>query len=245
MKRTLFDDQAGDDKSNDGETKGQTLAIDGLGGVGKTQLALKFAYWVAKNHPEYSVLWVPVLSCESFIKAYYEIGKKIGILGKSLDKEDPRGPVRDFLNSKESGKWLLILDNADHEKVVMDNSGGIRAYLPHSDTGLTVLTTRNRSVGRAMARNNLITLSCLSQDDAENFLWASLLKDRREGLLQDSRSTTKLLQKLEYLPLAITQAAAYIDNSGVSIKRYLYLLEREQDKLMQEDLPDTMRYAES
>ncbi|KAK7954243.1 HET-domain-containing protein [Apiospora saccharicola] len=238
MKRKLFGDNEGDDKSNAGEIRCQTLAIDGLGGVGKTQLALQFAYWVKDNHPKCSVLWVPVLTCESFSKAYYEIGKKIGIVKKSLDKEDPRGPVRDFLNSEESGKWLLILDNADHEKIVMNISGGIRAYLPHSDMGLTVLTTRNRLVGTALARNNLIAMSCLSQNDAENFLRASLLKD---WPLRDRRSTMKLLRKLEYLPLAIAQAAAYINNTNVPIKTYLSLLEQEQASLMQQDLPDTTR----
>lgn len=223
MKKKLFGNSAGDDQNNAGETKCQTLALDGLGGVGKTQLALQFAYWVKDNHPEYSVFWVPVLSCESFQEACYEIGKKIGILGKGLDKEDPRGPVRDFLNSEESGKWRLILDNADREKIVMNISGGIHAYLPHSDTGLTVLTIRNRSVGTALARNNLITLSCLSQDDAENFLRASLLNELPP---RDRSSTTKLLQKLEYLPLAIVQAEAYINMTSKPITGYLTLLEQ-------------------
>lgn len=45
----------------------QQAAIVGLGGIGKTQVALQFAYWVKENRPEYSIFWIPAIS-----KAAYE-----------------------------------------------------------------------------------------------------------------------------------------------------------------------------
>ncbi|KAK7967686.1 uncharacterized protein PG986_001963 [Apiospora aurea] len=238
MKKKLFGYEEDDGEEIYGTPECAKIAIDGLGGVGKTQLALQFTYWVKDNHSGYSIFWVPVMSSESFQQAYSEIGKKLGILKKGPDKEDPRAPVRDFLNSAEAGNWLLVLDNADDENTV----GGIRDYLPHSDLGLTVCTTHNRSAGTALAGTNLITLPHMSRNDAGNFLRTSLLN---QELLDDTRSTMELLQKLEYLPLAISQAAAYLNKTRKTIQRYLRLLQRQQAALMQRNLPDHTRYPQT
>jgi Cdc6-like AAA superfamily ATPase len=90
----------------------QKFAVVGLGGVGKTQVALQFAHWVKDNKPEYSVFWVPALSFGSFEQAYAEIAKKLG-LRESSDKEDVKDSVQQHLGSDGAGKWLLVVDNAD------------------------------------------------------------------------------------------------------------------------------------
>ncbi|KAK8065405.1 hypothetical protein PG997_012152 [Apiospora hydei] len=238
MKKKLFGYEEDNGEEIYGTPECAKIAIDGLGGVGKTQLALQFTYWVKDNRSKYSIFWVPVMSSESFQQAYSEIGKKVGIIKKGPDKEDPRAPVRDFLNSAEAGNWLLVLDNTDDENTV----AGIRDYLPHSDLGLTVCTTRNRSAGTALAGTNLITLPHMSRNDAGNFLRTSLLN---QELLDDTRSTMELLQKLEYLPLAISQAAAYLNKTRKTIQRYLSLLQRQQAALMQRNLPDHTRYPQT
>ncbi|KAK6849784.1 phosphorylase superfamily protein [Apiospora arundinis] len=229
-------------KANGGRKECQTLAIDGLGGIGKTQLALQFAYWVKDTKPDYSVFWVPAMSLGSFRQAYYEIGKKVGVLNKSIEEEDPREPIRDFLNSVEAGKWLLVLDNVDTPLTTDD---GIYNYLPRGGTGSTVVTTRDRAVGMQLAGSHLITLPQMSQQDSEEMLWASLSRKEQIG---DAVSTTKLLRKLTYLPLAIAQAAAYLNwSQSMTIEKYLKLLESEEDlaALMKRNLPDNTRYQDS
>lgn len=112
-----------------------TAAIAGLGGVGKTQVALKFAYWVKETKPEYSVLWVPALSQASFEQACTEIAKKLYIY---TTDEGPRESVQRYLSSEATGPWFLVLDNADDKKVLFgdsDEAGGISQYLPGSDAG--------------------------------------------------------------------------------------------------------------
>src|SRR6185437_1771864 len=52
----------------------QRTAIEGLGGVGKTQIALEAAYRVRKEHPDYSIFWVPAVDTTSFENAYRDIG---------------------------------------------------------------------------------------------------------------------------------------------------------------------------
>ena len=57
----------------------QKLSIVGLGGTGKTQVALQFAYSVKERWPEYSILWVPALSMESFEQACASVAKALRI----------------------------------------------------------------------------------------------------------------------------------------------------------------------
>ncbi|KAI9715644.1 MAG: hypothetical protein M1812_005796 [Candelaria pacifica] len=90
----------------------QKLALVGLGGVGKTQVALELAYTVKERWPEYSVFWVPTLSAESFEQAYEDIVTRCSI-ALNAKEEDPKESVRRYLNSGSAGKWLLVVDNSD------------------------------------------------------------------------------------------------------------------------------------
>ncbi|PTD01267.1 hypothetical protein FCULG_00012945 [Fusarium culmorum] len=70
-----------------GQEQTQRMALVGLGGVGKTQIALRFAYRIKEKRPEYSIFWVPVLSAETAERAYRDMAKKLG-LQKSSEDED-------------------------------------------------------------------------------------------------------------------------------------------------------------
>ncbi len=65
----------------------QKAAIVGLGGIGKTQVALQFAYWAKTQQAEYSIFWVPALSRETFEQAYTERPRKLPIQ-RSSNVED-------------------------------------------------------------------------------------------------------------------------------------------------------------
>ena len=101
------------------------MALVGLGGVGKTQIALRFVYQIKENRPDFSVFWVPVLSGETAERAYVEIAKKLG-LQRSSEDDDVKDLVCQYLSSEKAGKWLLIVDNADDEELV--RIGGERGH---------------------------------------------------------------------------------------------------------------------
>lgn len=109
-----------------GKQPSRKLSLVGLGGVGKTQIALYYAYLIKEKRPDYSIFWVPVLSNESVEQAYVEIAKKLG-LQRSNDDENFKELVCRFLSSNEAGKWLLIVDNADDPELVFgsENESGI------------------------------------------------------------------------------------------------------------------------
>ena len=225
----------------------RTAALVGLGGVGKTQLALRLAYWVRDNKPEYSIFWVPALSGATFEQACGEIVKKLAI-GKSSSDKDPKGLLQHYLSSPEAGKWLLVVDNADDHNLLFGGtsiSEGLADYLPESEDGRTLFTTRSRIVAVDAAKSDVVELDKMSPQDAASHLEESLIW---KVAVRNSPDAEALLTELEYLPLAITQAAAYLNENQISVVEYLGLLRgapRDMVSLMSREFRDKTRYKDS
>ncbi|KAF4418794.1 Protein SERAC1 [Colletotrichum fructicola Nara gc5] len=199
----------------------QSVALCGLGGIGKTQVALKLAYLIKEERPEYSIFWVPASSKETFNEAYLAIARKLGV--RDTDENDLRIALREHLSSPDSGKWLLIIDNADDEGVLYEAEDGLdRLYdcLPQSDEGVTLFTTRFSRVATSVAGGNVVDLASMSFNEASDFMKQSLVKD----LYEEATVLKELLGDLTYLPLAIAQAAAYMNENRTPMQEYLCLL---------------------
>jgi tetratricopeptide (TPR) repeat protein len=222
-------------------------AIVGLGGVGKTQVALQLAYWTKKHRPKFSVFWVPALSNAIFEQAFAAIARNLPIQSGGKD-DDLKKSVRRYLSSEAAGPWLLVVDNADDRDVLFgsaDMLGGISEYLPESDDGLTLFTTRSREVAVLVTGCDVIELNAMDPPEAALFLEKSLIQ---KEMIRDEAATAELLKELTYLPLAITQAAAYINIRQVPLAEYVELLHGTQQNiidLMSKEFRDNTRYAGS
>jgi tetratricopeptide (TPR) repeat protein len=225
----------------------QRLAVVGLGGVGKTQLVLSFAYLVAEQHPDTSVFWIPALSAEAFERAAEEIAQRLGIRSATNQSEDVKELVKRHLSRPNAGKWLLVVDNADDIGILEKStrSDGLLRYLPESRSGVTIFTTRTSSVAQRLARSDVLRLKTPTRDEALELLKMALVD---ADLLEDQAAVTNILTELEHLPLAITQAAAYININGSSISEYSRLLRSTDEDLtylMSTEIRDSTRYEES
>jgi hypothetical protein len=103
----------------------------------------------------------------------------------------------------------------------LDGDGGnksILEYLPESESGLTVFTTRDRKTAQRLAGNNIIDVEKLELATATE-LFKKM--STRKGISNDETVVDELLGELDCLPLAITQAAAYMNCNPVSIGEYL------------------------
>ncbi len=120
----------------------QRTAVEGLGGVGKTQIALEAAFRLRNAHPDCSIFWVPAMEATGFENAYREIGQSLGIAGIDEDNADVKALVKAALSREDAGAWLLIVDNADDMDVIC-GLAGLSSYLPFNRMGSILFTTRN------------------------------------------------------------------------------------------------------
>ncbi|EFQ29581.1 kinesin light chain [Colletotrichum graminicola M1.001] len=219
------------------------LAITGLGGIGKTQVALQTAFWFKENRPTWSVFWVQAYSMSAFEKACSGIIDRSGI--QVAKDEDPKETVQRFLNSRDSGNWLFIVDNADDGQTMFrsGNSPGISNFLPENEDGRILFTSRFRKLAFELAGKEVLELEKMTTSEARKFFDQVMPEEltRPIGLVED------LLAQLEHLPLAIYQAAAYLRNNCIStsIEDYLSTLrgtEKEAAGLLSREYRDHTRY---
>jgi tetratricopeptide (TPR) repeat protein len=232
------------------ETRCERVAIYGLGGVGKTQIALEFAHQLQERQPDCSVFWIPATSVERMLEAFLEIGRQLQLPNIEQEQVGIQKRVQRHLSQESSGKWLLVFDNADDIDMWMDKSDNITGsarridYLPKSKHGSILFTTRSREAAIKFAGKNVVSVGKMNDAMAKHLLKNSLIN---QDLLTDDQATTDLLQKLTYLPLAIVQAAAYINENQITLPEYAILLEDIEQNIvdiLSEEFEDEGRYRD-
>ncbi|KAN0087056.1 hypothetical protein V8E54_000744 [Elaphomyces granulatus] len=222
------------------------MAIAGLGGVGKTQIALEIAYQIRDKKPEFSIFWIPATSVEKIEQAYMGIGERLRLQG--VTPADMKKAVKSHLSSEKTGPWLLIIDNLDDMNMwtASDASSPVlKTYIPQSKYGFVLFTSRNQQLATTLVGPEVISIPEMDDKMATDLLRASLI---RKDLVNDSQPTAQLLCQLSCLPLAIIQAASYMNQTGVSVATYLSLLEGQENEIVEllcQDFEDEWRYAES
>ena len=182
-------------------------AVHGLGGVGKTLLAGEYAYVHATDYDV--VWWIAAEEAAAIPDQFAALATRLG-LEPIADPDALRAQVHDQLRAVPG--WLLIFDNADHV-------AGIRGWLPPGPLppgipGHVIITTRR---GGFAALGHVLDLDVIDLPDAVRLLHA-----RVPGLGQDIGE--QIAEELGRLPLALEQAAAYLDMSGMAGQDYLDLL---------------------
>ncbi|EXL45101.1 hypothetical protein FOCG_13864 [Fusarium oxysporum f. sp. radicis-lycopersici 26381] len=220
----------------------QRTVIQGLGGIGKTQIALEVAFRLRDADPSCSVFWVPAVDATTFENAYRDIGQRLRVAGLDDDKADVKTLVQAAMSRDDTDQWLLIIDNAD-DLELMFGSGALAQYLPCSTNGSILFTTRTREVTNQLDiyAAGIIEPTKMKREEAREMLQARL----REDQVPDRASTDSLLDFLDDLPLAIRQASAYMFKTGISTARYLeYCLSSDATlvKLLSREFEDRGRY---
>jgi hypothetical protein len=200
------------DSLTSGDPAAVTQAISGLGGVGKTQLVIEYAYRNAENYS--LVWWVRAEDPLTLVSDYSELGPRIGLrTNRDQDKGLIAAAVRDWL-SHNSG-WLLVFDNAPE-------LASCERLIPYGMTGHVIITSRNVNWKRVAHQ---IQVRIMSREESVAFL----LKRLGEG---QSYGAEQLCEQLGDLPLALEQAAAYIDAANITISEYLQVFRRHPKELL-------------
>jgi nucleoside phosphorylase/tetratricopeptide (TPR) repeat protein len=222
----------------------QRTVIEGLGGVGKTQIALEAVYLLHNEHPGCSIFWVPAVDATSFENAYRNIGKHLNIKGIDQDKADIKLLVKAALSEESSGSWLLVVDNVDDVTLLFGDTE-ISSYLPFNRNGSILFTTRNHEA--AVRLDILAECSFRVTEMEQNEALSLLQKGLSESQTSNLEATEKLLDVLANLPLAIRQASAYMARKHISTKDYLELCQsnpQDMVSLLSKDFEDRHRYKE-
>ena len=232
------------------EDRTAKIAITGLGGVGKTQLVLELVYRTRAKYENCSVIWIPAINMESLQQAYLVVAQKLKIPGLEKDKADIKRLVQEWLSKESVGQWLLVFDNADDISMWIDkprserDSSCLIEYLPRSKQGCIVFTTRDRKAAVKLAHQNIVDVPEMDEEVAIQLLQNYLVN---QDFVNNEQDTKALLTQLTYLPLAIVQAAAYINENGIALSDYLLLLEDQEEEvidLLSEEFEDHGRYRD-
>jgi len=211
-----------------GQTVGisQPQAVSGLGGVGKTQIALEYAYRYYQDYD--AVLWTRADTQEALISGFVALAALLQLpQQKERDQLKIVQAVKDWLMNNT--RWLLLLDNADELALVQD-------FLPPAGRGHTLLTTRAASMGRLAQRMEVDALD--SEPGALLLLrradWLGLDATLEQAEASERALAFTITQELGGLPLALDQAGAYIEETRCSLADYLQFYRSHRAELLKE-----------
>jgi hypothetical protein len=211
-------------------------------------MALEFAY---RRHVEdrCSVFWVHADNYEKFMQGYQKIAS-IARLSVKLQGEDMMTAVRLWLEAQAN--WLLVLDNADdlgnfgldsgqrgNDK--LDKLNNLFSFVPHGLHGTILWTTRDeRAVGHLVGIQRGINVTSMTIPEAERLITSLSGADIDTG---NSQHVADILERLDQLPLALTQASFYMRETSTSFSKYAMMLRKEKKrwKLLTETVPSRHR----
>ncbi|KAJ5585729.1 hypothetical protein N7450_005516 [Penicillium hetheringtonii] len=219
---------------------GSWIALVGLGGVGKTQLAMEYSHQVRLRSPETWVFWIHASNADRFEESLRDLAEQVKIPRRDEPKANIFRLVRNWLQNRKMKKWILILDNIDDDwfihkpittalDIQTNNSSNtatrpLLEYLPRTSNSSVIVTSRSKEIALKLAdHKDLIEVQPMTKTEAIALLEKKLdLPGENEGIV-------KLAEALEFMPLAIVQAAGYIIHRSprCSVSQYLEQLRKD------------------
>ncbi len=203
----------------------KSAAFSGLGGIGKTQVAIEYAY---RYREEYQgILWVRASEEVELVSGFLEIARLLKLpISEEKDESLVIAAVKQWLVRHKD--WLLILDNADE-------IGMVREYVPVTHQGNILLTTRAQATGIYQR----IEIKKMEPIEGALFLLrrAKLIPEQvgLDGVSEEEFGLAeKISQDMDGLPLALDQAGAFIEETPSSLAEYLDLYQQAGATLLEE-----------
>lgn len=186
----------------------------------KSQVALEYCYLRRSKDAKCSIFWVNAATVARFEESFNQIASECGIIPPDGTKSDAALQLKDWLEARHVGPWLMVIDNVDDEDAFFRGRMTVgktpSECLPQCQKGSLLFTTRSRDVAFDVANpETSITIRELGKTEG-----LDLVRKRLRGNEPDSL-IFELLQELEYIPLAITQAIAFMVKRQRTIQQYL------------------------
>ncbi len=200
-----------------GEPAAWKQAVTGMGGVGKTQIALEYIY---RHMAEYQIIWwIRSEELATMASDYANLAEPLGLPEKdSIDQTEIVRAVKSWL--EHNSGWLLIFDNAQDTNEMGD-------YLPQAGGGHVIITSRNPGWSKIA---KLLPAKVFDRTESIDFLCMRTEQD-------DKEAADMLAEELGDLPLALEQAGAYIEETTMSLAAYCELFKSRRQELWGEETP--------
>lgn len=216
----------------------QAQAISGLGGIGKTQIAVEYAYRYSEHYQ--AIFWVTASSRDTLIADFVSLAELLNLPEKAeRDQTLVVRAVKHWLTTTET-RWLLILDNVDDLEVLSE-------FLPTRGIGDVLLTTRLQALG-TIARG--IDVTSMGPDEGLLFLLRRTQRLAPGASLHEvdpveQAEAAQIVQELDGLPLALDQAGAYIEETQCGFAAYRELYKTRRKELLQHRGPFPITHPQS
>lgn len=206
-------------------------ALQGLGGVGKTAIAIEHAY---RHRADYDLVWwIPADQVPLVRASLAALAIRLGL--EAAQVTGIEGATQAALDALRRGdpyrRWLLIFDNADQPEEIMD-------LIPRDGPGDVLITSRNH---RWQSVIDTVAMDVFTRAESMEFLTKRVPKGLNET------SADQLAHELGDLPLALEQAGAMLAETGMPVEVYLRLLREHVTQIMSEgkspDYPLSMTAA--
>jgi len=204
----------------------QPQGLSGLGGIGKTQTAVEYAYRYRALYQ--AVLWVRATSPAVLLSEFLRLATVLQLAARAL--RDQQLVVQAVLRwLREHSAWLLIFDD-------VENPAHLEPFLPGTARGHILLTSRATAFG-GLARS--IRLVKMTDEVGTLFLLhrterLALPDQLAQASAEDRADALQITQALDGLPLALEQAGAYIQSMGCTLADYHTLLQEKSRALLRE-----------